>query len=360
MSPSQYLSGMRPPSSLPLLFLLAGVSGVSAQAPTPTPSGTLRGVVRDSASGTPVGYALVVLVGREQQAFTSESGRFSLTGLLPGRARLRVQQIGYRAQTLSLEIDTRPRAGDESTTLVVRLARQITVLPEVSVEGERCFGMRDLGSTAEEGGTILNQAYLNAERILTLERKYPFILQFQRLVTHLDSAYTQIDGRVDTLTIDSRGYAPYRAGKVLERGARERVAAFTTSDFAGEEFQKTHCFWYAGRDSVPGFPSYRIEFAPRPDLKSPDWAGSMLVDSASMALLRTETRLVNLPRSGTSILTANCTIFYQPIVASLPQEYQVHCVSSQRGGPKPVRVERWLLIDRRFTGKTPLDSEPPR
>ena len=350
---------MRIRSGLPHLLLFAGVASASAQTSARAPSGTLRGMVQDSATGAPVGYALVVLLGGDQQAFTSESGRFSLSRLAPGKAQLRVQQIGYRARTLTLEIDTQSGGVDGSSGLVIRLARQVIVLPEISVEGQSCLGMRDLGSTAPETGTILGEAYLNAERILALERKYPFVLEFQRVVTRLDSAYDRIDGRVDTLVKDSRTYLPYRAGKVLDRGVRERVAAFTSSDFAGEEFQRTHCFWYAGRDSLEGFPGYRIDFAPKPEIKSPDWSGSMLVDSASMALLRTETQLVNLPPTGTNFLTASCTIFYQPIVPSLPQEFQVRCVSSQRGGPPHFRVERWLLINRRFTGKTPLGPEPP-
>ena len=352
---------MRVPAGFPLLLLTAHIASASAQTAARAPSGTLRGMVQDSATGGPVGYALVILLGKDQQAFTSGSGRFTLTNLSGGRARLRVQQIGYRAQTLPLEVDTRPGAGDGSSGLVIRLARQAVILPEISVEAKSCQDMRDVGSTAPEGGTLLSEAFQNAERILALERKYPFVLEFQRVVTRLDSAYTRIDGRVDTLAKDSRTYVPYRAGKVLERGLRrEHVAAFTSSDIAREEFQRAHCFWYAGRDSVEGFPGYRIDFVPKPEIKTPDWAGSMLVDSASMGLLRTETRLVNLPPTGTDFLTATCTIFYQPIVPSLPQEFQVRCVSSQRGGPPLFRVERWLLINRRFTGKTPVEPEPPR
>ncbi len=351
---------MRTPSGLPLLFLVASVASAPAQTAARAPAGTLRGVVQDSVTGEPVGYALVVLLGRDQQAFTSESGRFTLTKVAGGTARLRVQQIGYRARTLVLQLDTRPRAGDDSPGLVVRLMRQAVVLPEISVEGNSCLSMRDAGSTAPDAGTLLDEAFQNAERILTLERKYPFVLEFQRVVTLLDSGYNRIDGRVDTLRKDSRVYVPYRAGKVLERGMRrERVSAFTSSDIAGEEFQRTHCFWYAGRDSVEGFPGYRIDFAPTDKIKSPDWAGSMLVDSASMALLRTEIRLVNLPPTGTDFLAAHCTIFYQPIVPSLPQEFQVQCVSSQRGSSPHIRVERWLLVNRWFTGKTPIAADPP-
>jgi hypothetical protein len=357
LSRCQYLSDMRRPRCLPLILLLGLGPAAAAQTTARAPSGILRGVVRDSASGEPVGYALVSAADRDQRTFTSATGRFTLTGIPPGRVLLRVQQVGYRVASIALEVDTRP-VGD-ATEVTVLLARQALVLPELSVEGSQCMGMRDAGASAPEGGSLLGQAFQNAERILALERKYPFILEFHRVVTLLDSSYNRIDGQVDTLRKDSRRYVSYRTGKVLERGLqRERVAAFTSSDIAGEEFQDSHCFWYAGRDSVQGAPGYRIDFAPKPEVRSPDWAGSMLVDSASMALIRTETRLVNLPRSGTDFLSANCTIFYQPIFPSLPQEFQLRCVSSYGGETRHIRVERLLLINHRFIGKAPTEPEP--
>jgi hypothetical protein len=195
-----------------------------------------------------------------------------------------------------------------------------------------------------------------------MERKYPFVLEFQRLVTGLDSNYTRIDGFVDTVRKDSRTYVPYQVGKVLDRpGTRfEKAYFFTSSDVASGEFQKSHCFWYGGRDSVEGFPGYRIQFAPNNRVTTPDWAGSLLIDSASMTLLRTESYLVNLPSSGTSFLSALCTVFYQPIFPSLPQEFQVRCVSSQKGTPPHIRVERWLLFNRKFHGKKPDEPDLQR
>jgi hypothetical protein len=350
---------MRIAISLAFLFLVTGGAAATAQMVARAPSGTLRGVVQDSATAEPVAYALVMVVGRDQRAFASESGRFSLTGVPAGTVRLRVQQIGYRARILILDVDSRP-TGD-APTLVVRLARQVFVLPDLTAEGKACLDLKDVSETAPEGGQLLGEAIANAERILMLERKYPFILHFQRFVALLDTGYNTVKGQVDSLRKDSRTYVPYRVGKVLERSfGREHLATFTTSDFAGAEFQGSHCFRYAGRDSLEGFGGYRIDFTPRPEVTTPDWAGSMLVDAATMDLLRTETRLVNLPRSGTDFLSANCVIFYQPIVPSLPQESQVRCETTQRGGRTPIRVERWRLVSSRFVGKSPVGPERPQ
>lgn len=342
-----------------LVLVLVAASRLPGQTLVRAPGGTLVGLVRDSASGEPVGYALVVLEGKDQRVFASEAGRFTLTGLGGGAARIRVQQIGYRARILSLQVNTRQETGGEPG-LVVDLTRHALVLPEIVVEGSSCFELPEVGVFAPEASGIIGQAFANAERILTLERKFPFLLEYQRVVTLLDSTYNRIDGRVDTIRRDSRTYVPYRAGKVFDRPGTpmEKVAIFTSSDIAGSEFQKTHCFWYGGRDSVEGFPGYRIDFAPRPEVKSADWAGSILIDSASMILLRTEARLVNIP-SGTNFYSAICTLFYQPILPSLPQEFQTRCVSSQKRRPPHYRVERWLLVNRRFVGKTPLQPSLP-
>ena len=349
--------------ALPALAAILAFSSVPAlaQIRAIAPGGTLTGIVRDSATGEPVSYALVGLVGRSQQGFASEAGRFTLTNVPAGAALLRIQQIGYRGVTLTLVVVRRAASLPGAQELVVTLVRRPLVLPELVAHGDACLGMQQAGEAAPEGGTILDEAYKNAERILALEQRFPFVLDYQLHVTVLDSSYTPIEGGIDTVRRDSRSYASYRAGQVLDRaGTRfERVNAFTTSGIAGEEFQRTHCFWYAGRDSMGGIPGYRIDFAPRPDVRSVDWAGSILVDSASMSLLKAEARIVNVPARGTGFLSVVCTIFYRPILPSLPQEHEAKCVSAHRGPPRQFRVERWLLVNRTFVGRQPGASPPP-
>ena len=342
---------MRPPPLLLLLLALRAVPG-QAQIPVLARQGNLSGVVRDSATGQPVEYALVELAGGRQQVFAGSTGRFRLTGVGSGLVGLRVRQIGYHPVTLEVRVETEGAAPVE---LAVSMRRRALVLPELVAPGDGCPGMRDAGALAPEGGTILEEAYQNAERILTLERAFPFVLHYQLATTILDSSYLPIGGEIDTIRRDSRSLSAYRAGRVVERpGTRlERVNAFTTSDIARAEFQRTHCFWYSGRDSVAGFTGFRIGFAPRPEVRTVDWAGSLLVDSASMSLLRAEARVVNLPRRGTEVLSVVCTIFYRPILPSLPQEHEARCVSTRRGPPRRILVERWLLVNREFIGRDP-------
>ncbi len=344
-----------------LLFLalvLLGASGVGAQPAVRAPGGTLTGVVEDSATGRPVGYALVVAVERDQRVFAGEAGRFTLTGLSSGFTTLRVQQIGYRAITISLILDTRSPVVPGSPGLVIRLARQVFVLPELVVRGDVCDGGAPMG----EEGTILDEAFKNADRLLTLEREYPFRGSFQRVTTLLDSDYVRMNGWVDTINYDSRQLRGYRRGAVLvrkPRGGADDANYFTASDVAREEFRKSHCFWYAGRDSVEGFPGYRIDFAPTARTKSVDWAGSLLIDSVSMTLLRSEAHLVNLTNNSSSFRSALCTVFYKQLVPTLAHEFQARCVIGQGSKPPQIVVQRWLLTDFSFIKRTPTAPDPP-
>ena len=73
------------------------------------------------------------------------------------------------------------------------LARQAVVLPEVVVQGSVCTGVEELASEAE-GGSILDEAFKNAERLLAVERSYPFRVAFQRATTILDSVRQRTGG----------------------------------------------------------------------------------------------------------------------------------------------------------------------
>ena len=67
---------------------------------------TLSGRVQD-ARGVPVGQAEVVLMGEETSVGsvrTDAQGRFTLSGLVPGRARLRVEKFGHPMRDVEVEV----------------------------------------------------------------------------------------------------------------------------------------------------------------------------------------------------------------------------------------------------------------
>lgn len=346
---------------LPFLLLVLARTAPAQVVAVRAPGGVLTGTVQDSAAGVPVGYALVVLVESNQRVFAGESGRFTLTGLNSGKATLRVQQIGYRAVSLALHLDATPGAPLGSPGLVIRLSRQAFVLPEIVVQGDVCSGAEALSTG--ESGTILDEAFKNAERLLSVQQSYPYRGAFQRVTMILNASYERTGGWVDTVRYDSRTIIGYHRGKVLEagarRGGREYANYFTTADIAREDFRKSHCFWYAGRDSLDGFSAYRVEFAPTQETKTADWAGSLLIDSTTMRLLRSEAHLVNLPKRGTTFGSALCTVLYQETVPTLVQEFQARCVIAQLAKPPSYVVERWLLIDHAFIGRRPDGGDAP-
>ena len=345
---------------LPLL-LVAPLCSAQAQAvPVRAPGGTLTGLVQDSASGRPVGYALVVLGSPATRVFASEGGRFTLSGLVSGRTSIRIQQIGYRAETLALEVDARAEAATGAPGLLVRLTRQVLVLPEIIVEGDVCAGGRERSGFVEDG--LLGEVYQNAERLLTLQVDYPFEETYQEATTRFDSDAALMGGRIDTGRYDSRRILRYERGHVTVREGPLRVESalyFQPSDLARTEFRRTHCFWFAGNDSVDGTTAYRFEFAPLKEVKSIDWAGSLLIDSASMVLVRSEAHLVNLSRKNSSFLSASCTLAYRQVVPTLVTPSQARCVSRHEGKPLFTTVARWVLINFRFLGRTPSGADPP-
>ncbi len=341
-----------------LLLARAGFAGAQALR-VQAPGGTLTGMVRDSASGFPVAYALVVLASPPLRVFASEGGRFTLSGLIPGRVSVRVQQIGYRAVTLMLEVDTDPAVAG-APGLVVPLARQIFQLPEIIVEGDICSGARERSGSAEDG--LLGAVYQNAERLFTLQEDYPFEETYQETTARYDSSGSPIDGRVDTGRYDSRRILRYERGHVTVREGPFRVESalyFQPSDLARNEFRRTHCFWYAGNDSVAGAVAYRFEFAPLKNVKTIDWAGSLFIDSTSMVLVRSEARLVNLTRRNSSFRSASCTLAYREVVPTLVTPAQARCVSRHEAKLPYTTVARWLLVKFRFLGRAPSAPESP-
>lgn len=326
--------------------------------PVVAPGGLLSGTVRDSATGEPVGFALVVRTGTEDRVFATEAGRFSLPGFSGGHATIRVLQIGYRPLTLVLQVDTKGTAAPGMPGLVIRLARQAVVLPEILVTGNVCTGV-DAISGAGEGSSIIDEALKNAERLLALEKSYPSLGTFQRVTRILDDGLPSGDRRVDTMRYDSRSSDGYRKGRVLERRSRqEEVNFFTASDIVRAEFRKHHCFWYAGRDSVEGFPGYRIDFAPNARVKEPDWAGSLVIDSSSMLLLRAEARLVNIKPAKRGFRSGVCSVLYTQVAPTLLYEYLVNCSESRHETPERSVVAQWSLIDFAFLGKRPAIRDP--
>ena len=101
----------------PLLFALVfcAFRGVAAQ-------GTARLMVGDvisAESGTPLGHAMITVLGMERQTFTSDAGVFAFTGMEPGKYRLRATHIGFVPTEVSFDF----AAGDATPRIKLALKR---------------------------------------------------------------------------------------------------------------------------------------------------------------------------------------------------------------------------------------------
>ncbi|MEZ4588273.1 MAG: hypothetical protein R2909_17990, partial [Gemmatimonadales bacterium] len=133
--------------------------------------GQLSGIVIDSATARPIAFPLIGF--RERRFFGAESGRFTLTGVTGGVHLLTVSQLGYAPYQIQIRVTGDP-AVEGSTEIRILLSKRAFQLPEIVVSGSPGCPR---GATAADGTRlepVIEAALANAERVLVLERGYPF------------------------------------------------------------------------------------------------------------------------------------------------------------------------------------------
>lgn len=344
--------GTRFPGIL-LAALLALAPRAGAQVTVPLQGGLVSGQVRDRDTGQPVAYALVLLPGPDLRVFTSESGRFGVAGLTPGDYTLEVRQVGYAPASAAIRVVAEGSLPG-TAPLVIAVARQALVLPEVSVTATVCQDPARQ-SRPPAAQAILDQAITNAERLLAMERDFPVRARFERLVARLGAADSVLGFRWDTLVSESERGESYRPGRVVQRPRLQpaTIRYFTTSDIARREFLEQHCFWVIGEEMLDSVRVIRIDFAPAERLRSPDWAGSLFLDARTSLLHRSEASLTRVPRNLGGLRSTRCEVGYVEIVPTLVHEKTADCRTEVEDGPVRLRREVWGLLGWEFTGRRP-------
>ncbi len=331
------------------LMILGAVPSLASQPRVRAPNGVLSGAIRDSLTSRPVGYALATLVEKSQSQFANDAGRFRFDGVRPGPITIRVQQIGYRPIDVGAVVVDDPSSPDQ---LELVISREELRLPEIVVVGDRSSCAPGLAA-ASGTGAIINRVRSNVDRLRVLERNYPFEINFDHTSAILDSTGVVLGKALRrTYTYSTKQLVGYQVGKVADRAGR--VTLFTASDVARDEFQRHHCFWYDGADTVSGRLEHRIAFAPISSVHSVDWTGTLSIDAATAVLRHSDVRLANVgPRS--PILGSNCGIEYGEIAPTLVLEQKASCWTVNRDRPTTTVFDVRQFLSHRFLKRKPGD-----
>jgi len=181
-------------SALLLLAALCPAAGLSsASVPAGALSVTVRGTVRDAASGEPLAAANIRLLGTSRGTISNTAGEYAL-GVDPGTCRLLFTMLGYAPDTVALAVEGEMRCD-------VRLQPSEIILPEVVVTPE------------DPAIGIIRRAIDNKQK--WIERLHSYALRaFTRQTIYRDTAIAQI---AESYT---RGY--WRRGDTLREVVTQR------------------------------------------------------------------------------------------------------------------------------------------
>jgi hypothetical protein len=158
---------------LALLCCWLACTASFAQAPSPAPTGTIKGIVSDSTTQATLGYVTVVVqeAGKPQavkSTFTKDNGSFELTGLPEKQYQLILTYVGYKTQLISLPAFT-------SSTIdlgKLKLVSSANQLKEVQVVTERLLVEQDIDKITYNVDADPESQTMNA---LDMLRKVPLL-----------------------------------------------------------------------------------------------------------------------------------------------------------------------------------------
>lgn len=177
-----------------LLYSIPGLS-FSAQ-----PS-TIEGIVVDSETGDPISYAYLFLEGINRSQTTHSDGTFTFKDIPEGTYTLKMQRIGYKTQSQTIEVPT-------NDTLKITLTMIPTILDN---EGVEVIGKRESSNHLQNASQNISGASLR-----------------QNLSTTLANTLEDVPG----LSTRSMGTAP---GRPVMRGlAGERLMVLQDGERTGD------------------------------------------------------------------------------------------------------------------------------
>jgi hypothetical protein len=277
---------MTAPIGLTALFLLSA-SSLAAQ--------TVDLRLRDSTAGTPIGGAIVRLVGGNcsvAQGLTDEAGRLVLRTAVPGAYRLRIDRIGWMGLT------TAPFALDSGLIIrmTVHMPPQRNRLPTLEVTGKsRCDARQPRGELAAMLWDEVQKA-LTANTITVAQRLVP--LHLREFIREVDlSGHSLRQWVVISRIVRGPPFASLApsalstTGFVYQAGDTAVFAGPDAALMLSEQFVATHCFYaLQGAGPLAG-----LAFQPIKGRRVPDVSGTLWVDRETSELRNLEFSYTGLP-----------------------------------------------------------------
>ncbi len=268
--------------------------------------------VLDSSSRQPLVNAEVIDRASGLDRFTNEHGEARLLWPPSGHLRLRVRQIGF--QFAERELTRGTSAASEVDTITFALPRVKYVLPDVVIkESTHCVADADSASRTLSIA-VLEQLRLSAERYEAFRKAYPFHLTVLRRTVDFGSDGKARNMREHNEETDSELWTErYAPGNIISRHQLGfSIPILFLESLADPGFWDHHCFVVRGVESKDSSRMVRMEFSVTADTKSPDWEGSVLVDSATSVLKRVTFRLSGLRDDDTPRRLEGYTTFASP------------------------------------------------
>ena len=158
------LSFERIVSRLARSIALAGLVLALGAAPALAQQGAVAGQVIDGSNLQPIQGAQVFVVGTDLGTLTGEDGRFRITGVPAGQARVRVRLIGYRTTTRTVSVPE-----GQTVTVDFQLAVSAVSLQEVVVTATGRRERQELGnaiSTVDASDVIEKRSANNLTQLM--------------------------------------------------------------------------------------------------------------------------------------------------------------------------------------------------
>lgn len=270
--------------------------------------------VVDALTQRPLANADIVDLRTDAVRLTDEHGEARVAAA--GALRVRVRQIGYYSAERIIEQPA--TAGD---TVTVALERVALHLPGVFTTAEATCPAREASNAAPDGSApgalttaVLLQIRTAAARYDSFRRAYPFRVRVERRSAEVGRDGTAPRIVVSHGTAESDRYAePYAPGALVrpERRGFSVPVLFVTA-LADRTFLARHCFAVRGVESLGAERVLRVEFTPSRGVRDADWAGAVLVDSATSLLRRVEFRVDQLRPRDTPARLEGYTTFSSP------------------------------------------------